>query len=245
MYRLALIIGLVWLSFLSTTATARETLVLAIGSSPPYHNEQGTGFYDLLEREALNRAGYDVRFDTLTGERALLYANQGISDGEGDRIKGMQKLYPNLVRVDEPTVSWDFVAFSHRSDIIINGWQSIQQYSVGLINGWKIFERNTKDAQTQTKVKDIDILFTLLKNKRADLVLMEAWQGLQYLDQHPIPGVKMLVPPLATKNKYIYLHKKHINIAPKIAAALREMKKDGTYKKIVEQVLTPLKKQTK
>lgn len=241
MHKLALIIGLVWMCFLSTTVNARETLILAMSSSPPYHNEQGTGFYDLLEREALNRAGYDVRFDTLTGERALLYANQGISDGEGDRIKGMQKLYPNLVRVDEPTVSWDFVAFSNRPDIVINGWQSIKQYSVGLINGWKILERNTKNNHIQTKVKDINLLFTLLKNKRADLVLMEAWQGLHYLNQHSIPGVKLLKPPLATKAKYMYLHKKHKNIIPKIEAALREMKKDGTYQKIVDQILTPLK----
>jgi len=244
MYKLVLMVGLVWMGFISSTATARETLVLAISSGPPYFNKEGTGFSNLLEREALNRVGYDVRFDTLSGERALLYANQGISDGEGDRVKGMQKLYPNLIRVDEPTVNWEFVAFSLQHNIAIEGWQSIKQYSVGLINGWKILERNTKDVRVQTKVKDIDILFTLLKNKRADLVLMEAWQGLHYLSQHPITGVKILTPPLATKEKYMYLHKKHSKIAPKIATALREMKKDGTYKMFFDQVFAPLKKQS-
>jgi len=33
-------------------ATARETFVIAMSSNPPYHNELGTGFLDLLEREA-------------------------------------------------------------------------------------------------------------------------------------------------------------------------------------------------
>lgn len=220
---------------------ARETLVIAIAEDPPYHNVQGTGFVDVLEREVMNRIGYDIRFDKLPSERALLYANEGISDGVADRIRGIDKYYPNLIRVDEPVMTWNFVAFSRRTDIKIDGWESIKPYSLGIVNGWKILERNTEDALFRTKVKNIDLLFTLLENGRADLVLTEVWQGLLYLKQHPINDVKLLHPNIVSKVLFMYLHKKHQKLASRIAEALRGMKKDGSYQKIVDKILTPLK----
>ncbi|HEC29296.1 MAG TPA: transporter substrate-binding domain-containing protein [Gammaproteobacteria bacterium] len=225
----------------TSTVQARETLVIAIAEDPPYHNAQGTGFVNVLEREVMNRVGYDVRFDKLPSERALLYANEGISDGVADRVIGIDKYYPNLIRVNEPVMTWNFVAFSRRTDIRINGWQSIKPYSLGIVNGWKILERNTEDALFRTKVRNIDLLFTLLKNGRADLVLTEVWQGLFYLKKHPINNVKLLYPILVSKVQFMYLHKKHRKLAPKIAEALRGMKKDGSYQKIVDKILTPLK----
>jgi len=239
---LVLLCCIFFATLLPSEVISRETLVFSAAASSPHHNENGTGFLDMLEREVLNRIGYDVVFEFLPAERALINSNKGVTDGEAERVKGISKYYTNLIRVDEPIMNWSFVAFTHRSDIVINGWESIQPYSVGLINGWKIFERNTKDALVQTKVKDIHVLFTLLKNKRADLVLIEAWQGLDYLSKHPLANIKMLSPSILEKEQFIYLHKKHANLVPKISSTLKKMKNDGTYQKIFEQVLTPLKR---
>ena len=39
---------------------------------------------------------------------------------------------------------------------------------------------------------------------------------------------------------YMYLNKSHENLLPKLVEALREMKKDGAYKKIYDGVFLPL-----
>jgi len=52
--------------------------------------------------------------------------------------------------------------------------------------------------------------------------------------------VTMLQPPLADKDMFLYLHKKHRNLIPRITASLRAVKADGTYQRLVDRFLTPL-----
>jgi ABC-type amino acid transport substrate-binding protein len=42
---------------------------------------------------------------------------------------------------------------------------------------------------------------------------------------------------------FIYLHKKHEEIIPKLSKALRDMKNDGRYEFLVKKYLTPLELQ--
>jgi polar amino acid transport system substrate-binding protein len=48
--------------------------------------------------------------------------------------------------------------------------------------------------------------------------------------------IKLLEPPLARVDFYLYMHKKHAPIIPEIAGAIREMKRDGTKQRIYESV---------
>ncbi|MDZ7760731.1 MAG: hypothetical protein U5L00_10805 [Desulfovermiculus sp.] len=45
----------------------------------------------------------------------------------------------------------------------------------------------------------------------------------------------MLEPPLASRNMYLYMHKKHRHLVELLAGALRRMKQDGTYARIVTE----------
>ena len=52
-----------------------------------------------------------------------------------------------------------------------------------------------------------------------------------------LKNIQMRKPALASKEMFMYLHKKHVVLIPKISAALLEMKKDGSYRKIEKKYL--------
>ena len=52
--------------------------------------------------------------------------------------------------------------------------------------------------------------------------------------------MKVHEPPLASVDMYMYMHKEHAHLVPKLAQALKDMKADGTYRKIFDEILTPL-----
>ncbi len=54
--------------------------------------------------------------------------------------------------------------------------------------------------------------------------------------QRGLKSIKLLEPPLARLNFYLYMHKKHATMIPDIARAIREMKGDGTQQRIYESV---------
>jgi len=152
----------------------------------------------------------------------------------------LEKQYPNLIRVPEPLIVNDFVAYSSRLRFATHDWRSLEPYVVSYIIGWKVFENNVRLAREVTLVRDADQLFGLLGNGRADLVLYERWQGMERIRALGLKA-QALEPPLAKTDMFIYLHKKHADLVPKISQALVKLKKNGTYQRIFDATLTSLK----
>ncbi len=225
----------------SSYASAAKEITLNTAGGPPLNTPELTGFMDIVAKEAFQHIGYTLKTIQLPAERGLKNANAGIEDGEIGRIKGMEKLYPNLVRVPEKIMDWEFVAFSEKNIHLNNGWASLLPFSVSFINGWKILEKNVPKTVEVTKVRTKQQLFLMLSKKRADVILYERWGGLLYTRQHNLSHIKIQTPPLATREMFIYLHKKHISIVPKLAASLKKMKQDGRYRSIFNRILMPLK----
>ncbi len=221
-------------------AAAAETLVISTGNGQPFTTPQRDGFFDQLLAEAFRRAGSQAEMRVHeSSERALINANTGIDDGVAARIKGLEAQYPNFVRVTEKMFDNDFVAYSLRFEFATPDWQSLAPYHVAYLIGWKVFENNLAGKREATQVKDAVQLFNLLQQDRTDVVLYERWQGLWRARAQGLP-VRMMEPPLARQEMYCYLNRKHAELAPKVAAALVEMKRDGTYKRIFDATLTPL-----
>jgi len=223
----------------SSPANPQDTLVLNTAVGAPLHASDGTGFLDSVVKQVMGRIGIQVTVRSPPAERALINANAGIDDGDLLRIAGLEKFYPNLVRVREPIYRIKFTAFAKSVDFQTTSWNSFAPYSVGIITGWKIYERNITDAAHITMVKDAPQLFDLLVNDRAQVVFYTSWMGLAHLKNIKISGVKMLQPPLAEKDMFIYLHKKHSDLIPKIAASLRAVKADGTYQRLYDWKMEP------
>lgn len=224
---------------LSGSADAdRPVLVLNDTNEPPFTTADRDGFLDIIAGEAFRRAGVELRLVKLPAERGLISANAGIEDGDLVRIAGLEKQYPNLVRVPEKLVDWEFVAFSKDASIPSN-WAAIRQRPVGHIKGWKIFEQNLVGAERVITANDPEQLFRLLELNRVEVALYMRWMGLALIKQQGLKGVRPLVPPLATREMFIYLHKRHANLAPRIAEALRAMKREGFYQRVYNEKLKP------
>ncbi len=222
---------------LTLAENIKATIVLNTADSPPDSTPQQTGICDRVLIEAFRRIGVPMEIVNLPSERALTNANRGIDDGNYARIKGMDKLYPNLLRVPENVIKFEFVAFSKKLNFRINGWDSLKPYDVGIIRGWKILEAHLAGARSLTKVKNQKILFALLNADKVDAIVYDRIQGLALLRELKYPGIHIMRPPLTVMDMYLYMNKKHKNLVPLITGAIRNIKKNGTYNKIINEVL--------
>lgn len=201
----------------------------------------GSGFLERVVREAFRRVGSEIEINAVPAERALINVNTGIDDFDISRASGFETQYPNLVRVPEKTMDFEFVAFvpAAASAFRTEGWASLGGKTVSYVTGWKIFERNVAGTAETVQAPSIASLFAILKQGRSEVALLERWQGLQAAREAGVE-VRVLEPPLARAEMFIYLHKRHAEMVPALAAALRQMKADGSYQRMYLEALKSL-----
>jgi len=216
-------------SLAQATGVSAETLVLNNVGASPLTNDRGTGFLDVIGKEAFRRNGIKLSLIKLPAERGLSNANAGIDDGDFLRVSGMEKLYPKLVQVPEKLVDMTFVAFANDPAVRVDGWGSLRNYYVGFIKGWKILEKNTPNGTQVILARDAEQLFTMLEKRRVDVVLYSRLMGLEIIRRRKLAGVRDLSPPLAVRGMFIYLNKRHQALASKISYALAAIKAEGLY----------------
>ncbi len=221
-----------------------QTLILNDTNAPPFTTESGDGFLDIIASEAFRRAGLRLKLERIPPERGLLNANAGLEDGDFSRIAGLEKAYPNLVRVPEKLVDWHFVAFTRKPDLQNASWAMLQTLSVGHIKGWKIYEQNLQQHPQVTTADNAEQLFAMLDKNRIEVALYARSMGQALVQKMGIQNVRIIEPSLAEREMYIYLHRKHADKAPAIAAALREIKREGLYVKVCKAKLAPFQSET-
>lgn len=233
------------LLFVSPVGFAAEPRVLELNdvNEPPFTTPEHTGFLDVIATEMFRRVGVNLRLAKLPAERALLLANDGLEDGDLTRIAGLEEQYPNLVRVPEKLIDWDFSAFSKDVSIPAN-LETIRHHSVGFIKGWKFYEQNMTGAEHVTTVDDPTQLFRLLDRDRIEVALYARWMGLALIQKQGLKNIRPLEPPLASRAMYIYLNKRHAKLVPKLAEALRALKREGFYQRVYREKLLPYDKAT-
>jgi len=234
------VLAIILLTLNSQIAAAETVFQINTTGQAPLNTSEQTGFMDEVAGEAFKRIGITLKTVRLPAERGLKSANKGIVDGEMSRIKGLSKKYTNLVIVPEKIMDWEFVAFSYKPINMRQGWSSLSDKLVGHLNGWKILENNIPASAEITKTTNDVELFTLLEKRRVDYAVYELWAGRSIINNNKMKDVKLCEPAFAVKEMFIYLHKKHQTLTPKLAKALANMKKDGTYNKLVNKHLTPL-----
>jgi polar amino acid transport system substrate-binding protein len=224
---------------MSDGSHAQQPLVLTTSMTAPLSRDDQTGFYDQILIEAFRRVGQPLQILHLPTERSITNANSGISDGEFPRISGLDRLYPNLVKVPEKIVDFEFVAFTWRPDIQLKDWSSCKPYNVAIVRGWKILEANLADVRLLVRVKNQKLLFSLLGKHRIDIVVYSRFEGHEMIKELGLQSIRALEPPLATREMFLYLNKKHLPLIPAIAQQLRGMKHDGAYDRIYKKTLGP------
>lgn len=217
----------------------RGRLILNTAFGPPVSTPDRAGFFDRLVHALFSPLGYAVTVQKPPAERALMLANQGLDDGDGPRISGLDEdgNYPNLVRVGEKLLDVDFRAFTLDPAIGVSGWDDLAGFQVAIVTGWKILEQRLANHPRVVKVNDPERLFRLLKHGRTDIVVIDRFSGSEAAAELQMHAIRVLQPPLATEPMYLYLHRRHADLVEPVADALRAMKADGRYQQIYNETL--------
>lgn len=240
MGRLALVLSVFLLVAAPWNVMSQQSYVINTIARAPLSTPERNGYIDLIILNAFHRLGLKVMFQTLPAERSLLNLNQGFDDGTAVRIIGLEKQYKNLIRVPENIIDMEFIAISKHDSLSIKGWQDLAVYNIAYINGWKLVEKNIQQAKSITKVMNVDQLFNLLDKERADVIIYSRWPGLHYIRQNSLDKLVVNESALTRQPMYLYLHKRHQPIIPKITHALRQMKISGEFEQIASETLFPL-----
>lgn len=223
-----LLLGL-FLGLVSAVRADKPTITVSTNNTPLDRQ----ALHD-LSKEAFRRIGVDFKLVSLPSERSLYSANLGEVDGEGLRIAGLGGQYPNLVQVPERYIGISFVAFARDATIKLDqGWDSLKPHRVAFINGWKMFEANASAARSVSKVDKPEQMFLMLDSGRIDLALYTRADGVALARGMGLGAIAPLAPPLKDVDMYLYLNRKHEALVPRLAQALREMKADGSYNRIL------------
>ena len=223
------------LALSGTAAADLPVLVLNNPTETPFTTEAGDGLLDVVVGEAFRRAGLRLTLVKLPAERGLISANAGNEDGDLSRIAGLEKAYPNLVRVPEKIFDMQFVAFTRSTRLHKADWRTLEPLSVGHIKGWKIFEQNLTPKTQSITVDGPEQLMDMLGRGRIEVALYERWMGLAVARKLGLAGVRVAEPALAEREMFIYLHKRHAAHVVAIANALRAIKQEGMYTRVCRE----------
>lgn len=141
--------------FFVTPAQAEKTLVINTAYSEPLTSADHTGALDLFYHELGKRLGIKIEIQALPAERSLVNANSGVDDGDVSRVVGMEKIYPDLIRVPEAVMHFELVAFSRKENFKVINADSFKPYSVAIVTGWKILEKISLIPRAWIKLKTL------------------------------------------------------------------------------------------
>lgn len=195
-------------------------------------NEQTHAIAEKVLFEAYRRIGYRVVFDYLPAQRALEWANRGITDGDAARIRGTEKNFSNLIPVPTPVMEFQGVAFTKNIIRPINSWEDLRNLKIGVIRGIQYSTIGTRGMQAFF-AKDMTHLFKLLDLGRIDVAVavLEAGQ-VEISRNFKNSGIHTGGAPLYSAPLYHFLNVRHADIVNKLESALNEMEKQGVIEKI-------------
>lgn len=211
---------------------AAETLTFAAAAGTV-----DTVISEVILRKAYNKLGIGIAIKEYPGERALKLANAGRVAGDVQRIDGLGEKYQNLIQV-RPAINFiEGAVFSKTARITVSGWDSLKPHRIGLIRGIKFAEINTKGMKTE-KVPDYENLFRMLQKGRVDIAISPRLNGHYQLKRLGITGIHELLPPVQKFQLFHYLHKKNVNLVPKLSQVLSAMQNSGELDRLRNHIVS-------
>lgn len=212
--------------------TSAKEIVITFG-----HVHENSDMFKRATRlidEISRRTGIDFVLRELPMRRSLVYFDEALIDAELSRVAEFNELFPDAIRVTEPISLAYIYAYSSRDDIVINGFDNLASYSVVSVRGYVINER-FKDAEKLYLVNTTEEALHMLNSGRVDIFIGWPMVVDSILDeQRQIRwGINKLEPPIDQIETYTFFRAEHKAIAQKYEKALKELKDEGIYDKII------------
>lgn len=177
-------------------------------------------------REAYGRIGLRAVADLRPNERAIISADTGDTDGDTMRMAGLEARYGNLVRVPEPVLTFDTVAFTAGMSFAVNGWESLRPYTTCVVRGFKLGEAGT-EGMSRELVSTNEAALRMLHAGHCQVALLGDAVWL-LIDEMKLGPLRALRQPVAVTPLYHYVNARHAHLVPGLAQTLKAMRRDGT-----------------
>lgn len=222
-----LLVALLFCPFFLTVPLHAQELQLSVISRSTTHAD----LWKAAE-VAFQRVGVTAVIREVSPERSAVLANEGSTDGDVGRSSGLERSFPNLVQVPEPIYQYAPTAFSYKRFDVAGSWDSLRSHSVCIRRGLRQTDLRTKDLTRQVLADEATML-RMLAAGGCDVAIMERNNALARAAMTAEPPLLRLMPPMEVMPLYIYLHKRHAALVPKLATALKQMRADGTMHKLL------------
>lgn len=232
-------------SLLSLGVTPRQTLKFVF--SRPYDNPRTQWLIKVYQQVcAMNQLGFE--FLDVPPKRATAMVQSGLADGELGRTFGYLNFFPTLVRLSEPNNAVNFCVYGAGARVAFDGIDTLRARRLRCECRRGILElENLLDAKVDPKrlsqIDDVGQGLRKLQTGRTDLYfdVQEAVDDyLSFRHCNPSlpdqPPIRMLAKVLSTTG-HCYLNPRHAALAPKMAEALDQLKRNGSVARYLQQSL--------
>jgi polar amino acid transport system substrate-binding protein len=180
--------------------------------------------------------GTDIAFGVtpLPAGRATLQLIAGEVDGDVARIHDYGNSHAEMVRVEPAYLQLRTVVFA-RADfpLPVGGNLPLHSYKVGIVRGIQHAENATASVPDVTRVTRSTQLIAMLAADRFDLAVDAALNGAYAIRELKLPNVRE-VATLHRQDLYLYLHRRHANLAPQIGKNIQTARDNGNLAKWVK-----------
>lgn len=218
------ILAVVWVSTLmASSAWTQPVLKVAVNEASRQYQPALTALY--------KEVGLVPEFVVLPFERALKSVESGDVDADLGRVVGGTAGYRNMVELQESLTEISLLAVVRKESHLTRlSLPELKGHVVGTVRGGKMAEAMA--AQQALKLVQVNTqqqLYQMLLNDRLEVALTTS---VVLPGQDVAPLVKVL-PPLSSTRAVHVLNQKWAAWAPKLDTALRAMKADGRWAKLI------------
>lgn len=193
----------------------------------------GYRYSRLIYDEAFKRLGIAFELSAFTLARRSALIEQGAIDGEASRIYSYADAHPELIRVEESVMDFTFSLFSTNPALRAKSLEelpadTLAEYRRGILLCENMLKK-TIPAERLSSIVNTEQGIRKLLAKRSDVYCdIDAYVNETLLSgEFKGAGNVRKLFDLASVPTYPYLFKKHVDLAPRLAATLKKMKGEG------------------
>ena len=216
----------------SAQATTSAQVTISAIAENSYHS-----ILSEMLKKAYDRIGYQASFRMLPGRRALVWANNGVTDGATGRIAGTEDKYTNLIRISTPLSHFKGYAYTKDYSGSIENWEDLKGLRIGVVRGVRYSEIGTQNMNPRF-ADNIQELLLLLEHGLVDVIISSELTAEIAIALHfnnsdiHTQGSALFSAPL-----YHFVHFKNRNLVSQLDRALKEMEQKGELKAIYQHEL--------
>ncbi|EIG62935.1 ABC transporter substrate-binding protein [Bradyrhizobium sp. WSM1253] len=188
-------------------------------------------------RAVYARLNIKLEFEDVPGKRALALSSTGQVDGEVQRIGTLSRDYPTLIQVT-PAINYiEPAVFTTKLQFDVAGWNSIRDYSIGIVRGVGSSEAGTRGMTRVTATTSLDNMVKMLDADRFDVMVTDLFSGLAAVRKLNLQAIHPLSPPLERISIYHHLHERHRDLVPKVGRMIEQMEATGELARLRETLI--------